>query len=185
MYFRQRDTGGSWRAAAPARAPPGAGPAAPGRGGLCSLQGPYDRSATFWGRHDRRWPKAGPEALAVAEQRAARLQSGLPAPLGQTVSPAHAMAAAYKGHVQRSTPRFEGEGLHRRWGLHCWTARQADQASCTIAKTRAANIACASANGGATHDRPASKRSVKLNFAQLPCSQCSGEYGWGGELRGC
>ena len=98
--------GPGWRAAAPARAPPGAGPAAPGRGGLCSLQGPYDRSATFWGRHDRRWPKAGPEALAVAEQRAARLQSGLPAPLGQTVSPAHAMASAYKGHVQRSTPRF-------------------------------------------------------------------------------
>ena len=85
-------------------------------------------------------------------------------------------------HALCSSLRSEhaGEELRcRRWGLHCWTARQADQASCTIAKTRAANIACASANGGATHDRPA-----KLNFAQVPCSQCCGEYGRGGELRG-
>ena len=41
-------------------------------------QGPYDRSATFFGRYDRRWPKAGPKALAVAEQpAAARVKSGL------------------------------------------------------------------------------------------------------------
>ena len=80
------------------------------RGDRCRCYVRYKAHMTgqrlFWGRHDRRWPKAGPEALAVAEQRAARLQSGLPAPLGQTVSPAHAMASAYKGHVQRSTPRF-------------------------------------------------------------------------------
>ena len=36
------------------------------------------RSATFFGRYDRRWPKAGPKALAVAEQpAAARVKSGL------------------------------------------------------------------------------------------------------------
>ena len=45
---------------------------------LCSLQGPYDRSATFFGRYDRCWPKAGPKALAVTEQpAAARVKSGL------------------------------------------------------------------------------------------------------------
>ena len=49
-----------------------------GGGGLCSLQGPYDRSATFFGRYDRCWPKAGPKALAVTEQpAAARVKSGL------------------------------------------------------------------------------------------------------------
>ena len=63
---------------------------------LCSLQGPYDRSMgdllllaitcvflrlkfmSFFGRYDRCWPKAGPKALAVAEQpAAASVKSGL------------------------------------------------------------------------------------------------------------
>ena len=37
-----------------------------GGGRYVALQGPYDRSATFFGRYERRWPKAGPKALAAA-----------------------------------------------------------------------------------------------------------------------
>ena len=88
-----RGRSGRWRGRAPS--PPGRGrrlasphgpwrtpdraPAPPrGAGGPCSLQGPYDRSATFFGRYDRCWPKAGPKALAVAEQpAAASVKSGL------------------------------------------------------------------------------------------------------------
>ena len=32
---------------------------------LCSLQGPYDRSATFFGRYDRRWPRSWPGGSRV------------------------------------------------------------------------------------------------------------------------
>ena len=87
-------------------------------------------------------------------------EEGSPWAAKVSVQCTHALQLVFSEHTLCSSLRSEhaGEELRCwRWGLHRWRARQADHA-CTIAKTRAANIAASSATkkGGARKEWPVS-----------------------------
>ena len=88
-------------------------------------------------------------------------EEGSPWPAKVSVQCTHALQLVFSEHTLCSSLRSEhaSEELRcRRWGTHRWrAARQADHA-CTIAKTRAANIAASSATKGCKEGVAASQR---------------------------
>ena len=87
-------------------------------------------------------------AVSNASTSCSTSEEGSPWPAKVSVQCTHALQLVFSEHTLCSSLRSEhaSEELRcRRWGTHRWrAARQADHA-CTIAKTRAANIAASSA----------------------------------------
>ena len=109
-------------------------------------------------------------AVSNASTSCSTSEEGSPWPAKVSVQCTHALQLVFSEHTLCSSLRSEhaSEELRcRRWGTHRWrAARQADHA-CTIAKTRAANIAASSATkkGGARKEWAVAPLSIPTTFS--------------------